>query len=70
MSDLSLYLKISTLPNPLKTEILDYMDFILTRRLQKKKNIEKHPKAGCMRGTFNMRADFDEPLDDFKEYME
>jgi|GEM_PF-451139 predicted HTH domain antitoxin len=27
-----------------------------------------HPKAGCMKGTFIMRDNFDEPLDDFKEY--
>jgi len=25
---------------------------------------------GCMRGQFEMSDDFDEPLDDFKEYME
>ena len=25
---------------------------------------------GCMRGQFKMTDDFDEPLDDFKEYME
>ncbi|MDP2889126.1 MAG: DUF2281 domain-containing protein [Bacteroidota bacterium] len=28
-----------------------------------------HPKAGCMKGTFQMSPDFNEPLDDFKEYM-
>ncbi len=26
-------------------------------------------KAGFLKGTFTMRDDFDEPLDDFKEYM-
>jgi hypothetical protein len=70
MSDLNLYMRISTLPNPLKTEILDYMDFLVTRRLKKKESFEKHPKAGCMKGTFIMSPDFDEPIDDFKEYME
>lgn len=70
MSDLNLYMRISTLPNPLKTEILDYMDFLVARRLKRKKTFEKHPKAGCMKGTFIMNPDFDEPLDDFKEYME
>ena len=69
MSDLNLYLRISTLPDQLKTEILDYMDSILLRRLKQKNRFEKHPKAGCMKGTFKMSPDFDEPLDDFKEYM-
>lgn len=27
-------------------------------------------KAGFLKGTFVMREDFDEPLDDFKEYMQ
>jgi hypothetical protein len=31
---------------------------------------KKHPYAGCMKGVFTyMSDDFNEPLDDFKEYM-
>ena len=31
---------------------------------------KKHPYAGCMKGIFtNMSDDFNEPLEDFKEYM-
>ncbi|MCH8318157.1 MAG: DUF2281 domain-containing protein, partial [Bacteroidetes bacterium] len=26
-------------------------------------------KCGCLKGTFIMSEDFDEPLDDFKDYM-
>jgi hypothetical protein len=70
MSDLNLYIKLSTLPNPLKAEVIDYMDFLVSRRLKRKKEFDKHPIAGCMKGTFKMSPDFDEPLDDFKEYME
>ena len=70
MSDLGLYIRISMLPGKLKTEISDYMDFLISKRLHKKKFFERHPKAGCMKGTFKMSPDFDEPLDDFKEYME
>jgi len=30
----------------------------------------KHPYAGCMKGVFTyMSDDFNEPLDEFKEYM-
>jgi hypothetical protein len=70
MSDLSLYIRISSLPSQLKTEISDYLDFLVSKRLNKRKQSNRHPKAGCMKGTFKMSADFDEPLDDFKEYME
>ena len=32
--------------------------------------LRKHPYAGCMKGTFGeMNDDFNEPLDDFKDYM-
>jgi hypothetical protein len=68
MSDLNLYIKLSALSNPLKEEILDYMDFLISRRSKKKNGLDKHPQAGCMKGTFKMSPDFDEPLDDFKEY--
>jgi hypothetical protein len=37
---------------------------------QASSKFKKHPKAGCMKGTFVMAEDFDVPLDDFKEYME
>jgi hypothetical protein len=70
MSDLSLYLKISLLPDSLKSEINDYIDFLREKKLKKKVTSQKHPKAGCMKGTFKMSPDFDEPLEDFKEYME
>jgi hypothetical protein len=33
--------------------------------------IDENPKSGfgCMKGMFKMAPDFDEPLEDFKEYM-
>jgi hypothetical protein len=65
MSDLVLFSKLSTLPQNLKVEVMDYIEF-----LEKKYKASKpHPKAGCMKGTFKMTDDFDAPLDDFKEYM-
>ncbi len=69
MSDLSLYIRMFNLPNHLKTEISEYLDFLISKKTQKKNSGKKHPKAGCMKGTFKMSPDFDEPLDEFKEYM-
>jgi DNA-damage-inducible protein J len=31
---------------------------------------KKTPKPGCMTGKIRMAKDFDEPLEDFKEYMQ
>jgi len=38
---------------------------------QKSHNVDAHavPVFGCLEGQIQMSADFDEPLDDFKEYM-
>jgi hypothetical protein len=67
MSDLQLYTKLNSLPPALKAEVSDFIDFLLSK---KKKAIKaKKPKFGCAKGQFKMSADFDEPLDDFKEYM-
>jgi len=30
---------------------------------------KRNPKFGCAKGTFVLAPDFDEPLEDFKEYM-
>lgn len=38
----------------------------------KKEGLKKKPlrKAGSLKGMIHMKDDFDEPLEDFKEYME
>jgi hypothetical protein len=67
MTTTALYSKISTLPRPIQNEIFDYMEFLIQKH--KPKKIKIHPKAGCMKGIFHMTSDFNEPLEDFKEYM-
>lgn len=67
MNNLALYTKINTLPNSLRIEIVDYLDYLIKKH--KPKEETKHPKAGCMKGVFKMKEDFDKPLEDFKEYM-
>lgn len=66
MTNTTLYTKILTLPQPIQNELIDYMEFLIQKH--KLQNIKVHPKAGCMKGTFKMSPDFNEPLDDFKEY--
>jgi len=67
MTNTSLYTRISTLPQQIQNEIFDYMEFLIQKYKPQRTKIR--PKAGCMQGTFQMSPDFNEPLDDFKEYM-
>jgi hypothetical protein len=62
-----LYAKISVLPNELKSEVNDFVDFLINKNRKSVK--KKGPKYGCAKGTIYMSSDFDEPLEDFKEYM-
>jgi hypothetical protein len=68
MSELDLLTKVSQLPPNIKGEVEDFVDFLIDKHdiknLQKKKL-----KFGMMKGTFIMSQDFDEPLEDFKDYM-
>jgi len=68
MTDLSLFLKINSLPDYVKEQASDFIDFLWNKELIKKKKKKVHPKSGFLKGTFKISQDFDEPLDDFKEY--
>lgn len=68
MDNTSLHTKVVSLPESLKHELELFLDYLLYK--SKNEIPRKHPKAGCMKGTFTMKSDFDEPLEDFKEYTE
>lgn len=61
MSDNQLISKIDKLPDNLKVEVMNYIEFLE----QKYNAVKRHPKAGCMQGTFVLHEDFDAPLEDF-----
>ena len=63
-----LYNKIAVLPDQMKSEVSDFIDFLVAK--SKKENTEK-PKAKFVsgKGMFIIGPDFDEPLEDFKEYI-
>ena len=74
MSTVTLGGKIEMLPLYRQQEISDYVDFLLSSaNIAKTKDdpvVRKYPYAGCMCGTFGKKSDdFNEPLDDFKDYM-
>jgi hypothetical protein len=66
--------KLEELPESLQTEVLHYIEFLIEK--QGKNSTQDKPKkrrvAGTMKGMFVLPLpdDFDEPLEDMKEYME
>ena len=62
-----LFTKIYHLPPDLKSEVNDFIDYLLIKRKKEIKKIK--PEFGCAKGQIFTSPDFDEPLDDFKEYM-
>ena len=67
MKQIQLYTKLINLPTDLKSEVNDFIDFLLSKRKMEIK--KKTPKFGCAKGQIYISPDFDEPLEDFKEYM-
>ncbi len=58
------------MPDQMKTEVADFIDFLVTKAKKDKKD-EERPRAkfGSGKGMFVIGPDFNEPLEDFKEYM-
>lgn len=71
MENVLLYSKLAALPEHLRMEVSDFIDFLATKANKyKSENHKSKPKFGSGKGIFIMHKDFDEPLDDFKEYMD
>jgi Protein of unknown function (DUF2281) len=67
MTDFQLYAQISALPADLKKEVSDFVEFL--KQKAKPKTKLKKRQLGVAKGLITMSPDFDEPLEDFKEYM-
>jgi hypothetical protein len=67
----SIYSKISLLPHNRMGELMDFIEFLLSKEVSKveKNKTKRKPQFGCAKGKFKMSADFDAPLEDFNEYM-
>lgn len=66
MDDIKLYSKLVALPDDLKQEADDFVEFLKTK--MKEKKTFKTKKAGLAKGLIEMKEGFDEPLDDFETY--
>jgi uncharacterized protein DUF2281 len=67
MTDIQLYSQITSLPADLKKEVSDFVEFL--KQKTKAKTILKKRQLGAAKGMIKMSPDFDEPLEDFKDYM-
>jgi len=63
MENLSLYNKINSLPDNLKKEVQDFVEFLQNKT---KKDSENKPRVfGSLKGKIKMAEDFDAPMEDF-----
>jgi hypothetical protein len=69
MTDLKLYTKISSLPNNLKLEVIDFVDFLSSKKKNVENSMKKKRVFGYAKDSIFIKSEFDEPLEDFKEYM-
>ena len=60
--------KLSKLPESLKQEVYDFVNFLITK-CPAPDTENASPVFGSGKGMFIMKPDFDEPLEDFKDYM-
>ncbi|OFX35116.1 MAG: hypothetical protein A2X08_04915 [Bacteroidetes bacterium GWA2_32_17] len=67
MTETQLFLQINSLPEAMKKEVVDFIEFLQQKLKPSKKKKER--KFGCAKGFFIMKDNFDEPIDDFKDYM-
>ncbi len=69
MDNLDVYLKFTSLPEELRKEAEHFLDF-LQSKVEASGTKPPRRKAGLAKGLIRMKEDFDEPLEDFKDYME
>lgn len=63
--------KLNQLPETMQAEVADFVDFLLEKAQRQNLLVKpvKNRPAGLAAGQYEMGRNFDEPLDDFNEYM-
>ena len=67
MTNTSLKLEINSLPKDLRAEVADFVEFL--KKKSRKKSGIKAREFGFAKGKIKLSADFDGPLDEFKNYV-
>jgi len=66
MTNLHLYTKLSSLPDELRKEVSEFIDHL--KHKLKKEDPPKKRQAGLAKGKIRMSDDFNEPLNDFRDF--
>jgi len=63
--------RIENLPEEFKADVLDFIDFLYFKKGKTNGDSDNNKRNGfgCLKGKISLREDFDEPLEDFKCYM-
>jgi hypothetical protein len=61
--------KLEELPDSLQTEVLHYIEFLIEKQVNKSTKATNRGGLGIWQGKILMSNDFDEPLEDLKDYM-
>ncbi|HET8830107.1 MAG TPA: DUF2281 domain-containing protein [Pelobium sp.] len=69
MGTTEIFEKIKLIPKNYQQEVVDFIDFILEKKVKKSKISSHQRPLGLLKGKMKMSASFDEPLDDFNSYM-
>lgn len=69
MGQVQLVEKIKKIPPAYQQEVEDFIDFILSKRQSAVAKKVNPRKIGLLKGKLKMAEDFDDPLEDFKDYM-
>ena len=67
MNSIAAFIKLSRLPQHLQQKVMDFIDTLLKN--VENKNEPARPRFGSGKGMFKMKPGFDEPLNDFSDYM-
>ena len=70
VKDSSLKYEIDSLPKALRDQVMDFISFLKEKnRKSPEKEKPKKRQFGALKGKIKLAPDFDEPLEDFKDYM-
>lgn len=69
MEDLPFLEQIRHMPADAQQDIRDYVNYVWEKKLGRQPYDPKKRLSGVFKGKIWMSADFDEPLEDLKDYM-
>ena len=69
MTNTTLKFEINSLPKELRAEVANFIEFLKSKQNKKSKPKLKAREFGFAKGKISLSSDFDEPLDEFKEYL-